>query len=213
MGEPSDRDTVGREWNNWAGDEGCRPQAIVRPASIEQIADAIGRAASEDWRVRVAGAGHSFSDIACSDGMLVSLERFGAVLDIDRDSGLARVQGGITIAALNARLAEHGLALENLGDIDVQSIAGAISTATHGTGAALRNIPSQVQELKLMLADGSTLVCSDRRDKRDRSDASSGESADDGGSELLRAARRARRAGCRGGGDAALRAGVHPARD
>jgi L-gulonolactone oxidase len=75
-----------------------------------------------------------------------------------------RVQGGITIAQLNERLAEHGLALENLGDIDVQSIAGAISTATHGTGARLRNIPSQVVELTLVLADGSVLVCSQEHD-------------------------------------------------
>ncbi|HEU0250040.1 MAG TPA: D-arabinono-1,4-lactone oxidase, partial [Solirubrobacteraceae bacterium] len=104
------------------------------------------------------------SDIACSEGMLISLERFGEVLDVDRDSGLVRVQGGITIAALNAQLAEHGLALENLGDIDVQSIAGAISTATHGTGAALRNIPSQVVELGLVLADGSMLRCSTESD-------------------------------------------------
>ncbi len=93
------------------------------------------------------------------------------VLDVDRSGGLVRVQGGITIRELNRRLAEHGLALENLGDIDVQSIAGAISTATHGTGAKLPNIPSQVAALTLVLADGSTLECS-------------GE-----GSELLRAAR------------------------
>jgi FAD/FMN-containing dehydrogenase len=160
MGEPSDRQTVEGNWKNWAGDEGCRPRAIVRPQSTKQIAEALDRAASEDWRVRVAGAGHSFSDVACSEGMLISLDCFGAVLDVDRDSGLVRVQGGLTIAALNVQLARHGLALENLGDIDVQSVAGAISTATHGTGARLRNISSQVAELKLVLADGSTLVCS-----------------------------------------------------
>jgi L-gulono-1,4-lactone dehydrogenase len=164
MREPSDKDTVGEEWRNWAGDEGCRPRALVRPESIEQVSEALVRAATAGWGVRVAGAGHSFSDIACSDGMLLSLERFGGVLDVDRDSGLVRVQAGITIAALNERLAEHGLAMENLGDIDVQSIAGAISTATHGTGARLRNIPSQVAELKLVLADGSTLQCSPERD-------------------------------------------------
>jgi L-gulono-1,4-lactone dehydrogenase len=164
MREPSDRHSVDGQWRNWTGDEGCQPRAIVRPRSIEQIAEAVGRAADEAWRVRVAGAGHSFSDIACTDGMLLLLERFGDVLDVDRDTGLVRVQGGITIAALNARLAEHGLAMENLGDIDVQSIAGAISTATHGTGARLRNIPSQVTELKLVLADGSTLQCSPERD-------------------------------------------------
>jgi L-gulonolactone oxidase len=152
------------EWRNWAGDEGCRPRAIVHPGSVQEIAAAVGRAARDGLRVRVAGAGHSFSDIACSDGLLIVLDRFQGVLDVDRESGLVRVQGGTTIALLNACLAEHGLALENLGDIDVQSIAGAISTATHGTGARLRNIPSQVAELTLVLADGSTLVCSQERD-------------------------------------------------
>lgn len=110
--------------------------------------------------VRVAGSGHSFSDIACTDGMQLRLDGLSQVLDVDRESGLVRVQAGITIHALNERVAEHGLALENLGDIDAQTIAGAISTATHGTGARLRNIPAQVQEIKLVLADGSTLTCS-----------------------------------------------------
>jgi L-gulonolactone oxidase len=114
-----------------------------------------------DRRVRVAGAGHSFSDVALTDGSQLRLDRLTGVLDVDRSSGLVRVQGGITIRELNARLAEHGLALENLGDIDVQSIAGAISTATHGTGARLRNISAQVVELILVLADGSTLRCAE----------------------------------------------------
>jgi L-gulonolactone oxidase len=164
MREPNALETSDVEWHNWTGDEGCRPRAIVHPGSIEEIAAAMGRAAREGLRVRVAGAGHSFSDIACTDGLLIVLDRFGRVLDVDSDSGLVRVQGGITIAQLNARLAEHGLALENLGDIDVQSIAGAISTATHGTGARLSNIPSQVVELTLVLADGSMIECSQERD-------------------------------------------------
>jgi FAD-linked oxidoreductase len=164
MSEPSGPKSGGMEWRNWAGDESCRPRAVVRPGSIEEIAAALGRAAREDLHVRVAGAGHSFSDVACTDGLLIVLDRFQRVLDIDPGSRLVRVQGGITIARLNARLAEHGLALENLGDIDVQSIAGAISTATHGTGARLRNISSQVAELTLVLANGSTLVCSPEHD-------------------------------------------------
>src|SRR4029079_7891058 len=106
------------------------------------------------------GAGHSFSDLALTDGVLITLERMSAVLEADRASGLVRVQAGITIHELSARLAEHGLAMENLGDIDVQSIAGAISTATHGTGALLKNIASQVAALKLVPAAGSTLKCS-----------------------------------------------------
>jgi FAD-linked oxidoreductase len=152
------------EWRNWAGDEGCRPSEIAHPGSIEEVAAAVARAERDGLRVRVAGAGHSFSDIVCTDGLLVVLDRLRRVLAVDREARLVRVQGGITIAQLNARLAEEGLALENLGDIDVQSIAGAISTATHGTGAQLRNIPSQVAELKLVLADGSTLVCSHEHD-------------------------------------------------
>ncbi len=152
------------EWRNWAGDQRCAPAAIERPTSIAEIAAALERAAAYGHRVRVAGAGHSFSDIALTDGRLLKLDRMNRLLDVDRASGLVRVQGGITIHALNARLAAVGLALENLGDIDVQSIAGAISTATHGTGASLRNIPSQVAALTLVLADGSTLHCSAQDD-------------------------------------------------
>lgn len=164
MREPNDPHNSDVQWRNWCGDEHCHPTTIVHPGSIEEIAATLERAVRDGQRVRVAGAGHSFSDIACSDGLLIVLDRFQRVLDSDRESGLVRVQAGITIAQLNAYLAAHGLAMENLGDIDVQSIAGAISTATHGTGALLRNIPSQVVELTLVLADGSTLVCSEDRD-------------------------------------------------
>jgi L-gulono-1,4-lactone dehydrogenase len=160
MSEPSDQHESAVTWRNWAGDQLCRPSAIERPSSIGELSDAIAQASRRGWRVRVAGAGHSFSDITCTDGLMLSLERLAGVLDVDPSSGLARVQAGITIDELSRRLAPHGLALENLGDVDAQSIAGAISTATHGTGARLRNISSQVEELKLVLADGSTLECS-----------------------------------------------------
>jgi L-gulono-1,4-lactone dehydrogenase len=143
-------------WRNWAGDQRCTPAAIERPGSVTEVVAAIERAAASEQRVRVAGSGHSFTDAACTDGRLLSLERMNRVLDVDRASGLVRVEGGIRIHALSAALAEHGLAFENLGDIDVQTIAGAISTATHGTGARLRNLSAQVESLELVLADGST---------------------------------------------------------
>jgi L-gulono-1,4-lactone dehydrogenase len=164
MSEPSDRHQTAVRWRNWAGDQLCWPAAISRPGSLEELSAAIERATRSGLRVRAAGAGHSFSDIACTDGLMVSLERLAGIVDIDRSSGLVRVQAGITIRELSRRLIPHGLALENLGDIDVQSVAGAISTATHGTGARLGNISSQVQELKLVLADGSTLECSAQHD-------------------------------------------------
>jgi L-gulono-1,4-lactone dehydrogenase len=140
------------------------PARLERPRSLDELSAALARADARDLRVRAVGAGHSFSDIACSDGTLISLEGLAHVLDVDRERGLVRVQAGITIKALSEHLAAHGLALENLGDIDVQSVAGAISTATHGTGARLANIPSQVAQLKLLLADGSTLVCDAMRE-------------------------------------------------
>jgi len=164
MSEPSDRQTSTATWANWAGDERCSPTALRRPASTEELAAAVASAGREGLRVRVAGSGHSFSDIACSEGLLLSMERMTGVLDVDASGGLVRVQAGITIRELSRRLAAHGLALENLGDIDAQTVAGAISTATHGTGARLRNLSSQTVELALVLADGSTLACSAERD-------------------------------------------------
>ena len=97
--------------------------------------------------------------------MMLTLDGLASVLEVDRSSGLVRVQGGITIRELSGQLAGHGLAMENLGDVDAQSIAGAISTATHGTGAKLRNISSQVVGLTLVLGDGSTLECSQELDE------------------------------------------------
>lgn len=151
-------------WRNWAADERCRPAAVELPGSVDEISEAVTRAARHDRHVRVAGSGHSFSDVALTDGSQLRLDRLTRVLDVDRPSGLVRVQAGITIQALSRQLVEHGLALENLGDIDSQTIAGAISTATHGTGAHLRNLSAQVAELALVLADGSTLQCSEERD-------------------------------------------------
>jgi L-gulonolactone oxidase len=146
-------------FRNWAGDEGCTPTTIERPASTDELRRLVATAADADRPIKVTGAGHSFTDIACTDGLMIHLDRMNRVLDVDRSAGLVRVEAGITIHELSERLAEHGLACENLGDIDVQTIAGAISTATHGTGGTLRNIPSQVAELDLVLADGTLLTC------------------------------------------------------
>jgi FAD-linked oxidoreductase len=169
MSEPTDPDLrpvggASQPWRNWTGDQSCRPARREWPASIDELSAAVQRAVTDGLRVRAAGSGHSFSDIDRTDGLMLSLDRMSAVLEVDRASGLARVQAGITIRELGRALDAHGLALANVGDIDVQTIAGAISTATHGTGAELPNIPAQVSELTLVLADGSTLACSAERD-------------------------------------------------
>jgi len=164
MREPNDHRAAAGGWSNWAGDQRCRPAQRCSPRSLEELQSAVAQARERGLRVRVAGSGHSFSDIACTDGMMLSLERFNRVLEVDTASARVRAQAGITIHELSRTLLEHGLALENLGDVDVQTIAGAISTATHGTGARLQNIPSQLRAITLVLADGSLLKCSAESD-------------------------------------------------
>ncbi len=151
-------------WRNWAGDQQCVPAAVEHPGSLDELRAAIGRAAEAGRDVRVTASGHSFTDIACTDGTMIRLDRMNGVLDIDRAAGLARVEGGIVIRDLSGRLAAEGLALENLGDIDVQTVSGAISTATHGTGERFRNISSQVESVQLVTGDGTVVECSRESD-------------------------------------------------
>ncbi len=151
-------------WRNWNGEQRCAPAALLRPGSEDEVAAAVTRAAAAGHVVRVAGAGHSFTGAVLTDGTLLDLGRMDAVLDADAQTGLVRVQAGITIKALSEQLAHRGLALENLGDINVQSIAGATATGTHGTGAALRNISASITAARLVLADGSALDCSEADD-------------------------------------------------
>jgi FAD-linked oxidoreductase len=139
---------VARSWTNWTKDQRCVPERVERPGSEAELARVVAGAR----RVKVAGAGHSFTDIACTDGVMVDLSGLNRVLAVDGDE--VTVEAGITIRELGPALAERGLALENQGDVDPQTLAGAISTATHGTGARFRNISAQVVGLRLVRADG-----------------------------------------------------------
>jgi L-gulono-1,4-lactone dehydrogenase len=147
-------------WTNWGGTASCGPAEVRAPASEDELAELVRRAASAGRRVKAVGSGHSFTDIACTDGVLVRPDRYDRVLEVDVDRRTATVQSGITIARLSEELARQGLALENQGDVAYQTIAGAIATATHGTGRLLGNISSQVCGLTLVLADGELLRCS-----------------------------------------------------
>lgn len=115
----------------------------------------IVRAAEAGRTVSVAGSGHSFTEAPMTEGTMIRVEALSGVIDADPSTGLIKVGGGTVLADLNEELARLGLAMENLGDIDRQTIAGAISTATHGTGARLPNISAQVEAIELVLADGS----------------------------------------------------------
>ncbi len=143
------------EFVNWAGDQRCRPAWVGAPRSREELAEAVGAAAAAGQKVSVAGSGHSFTEAAMTDAVMLRVEALRGVIDADRESGLVKVGAGTVLRDLNEEVASLGLALENLGDIDAQTIAGAISTGTHGTGADLRNIPAGVEGIELVLADGS----------------------------------------------------------
>jgi L-gulono-1,4-lactone dehydrogenase len=144
-------------WRNWAGDQQCVPAAVEWPASLDELRRALSRATAAGRKVRVAASGHSFTDIACTDGHMLRLERMDRVREADRESGLVKVDAGIGMRKLSDELDRLGLALENMGDIDKQTLAGALSTGTHGTGARLGNISAQVEGMELVLADGSVL--------------------------------------------------------
>jgi L-gulono-1,4-lactone dehydrogenase len=153
------------EWRNWTGDQRCSPAAVERPRTLEGLIQAIGRAADRGLAIHATGSGHSFTEAALTDGAMIRIEALNRVLDADPDSGLVRVEAGITLRDLSTSLWERGLAMENLGDIDRQTLAGAISTATHGTGAGFRNLSAQVEALELVLADGSVLEVSEQADR------------------------------------------------
>jgi L-gulonolactone oxidase len=147
-------------WRNWGRNQSCTPAAVEQPESELEVAEAVRRAHSAGQTVKVAGAGHSFTDIACTDGRLLHLDRLDRVVALDPDARTVTVEGGIPLWKLNEELARRDLALPNLGDIDRQSISGAIATATHGGGKRFGGLATFVTALELVTADGDLLRCS-----------------------------------------------------
>jgi FAD-linked oxidoreductase len=142
---------VPETWTNWARDQRCAPERIARPGSEEELSELVAGARA----VRAVGAGHSFTDIACTDGLLVDLSRMARVLSVEGQD--VTVEAGVTLHALGEELAARGLALENQGDIDAQTLAGALSTGTHGTGARFGNISSRVVGMRIVTGSGESV--------------------------------------------------------
>jgi L-gulono-1,4-lactone dehydrogenase len=147
-------------WQNWAGTASADPVRRHWPRSTDEIADAVTAAANDGLTVRALGSGHSFTAAAATSGAALDLSGWTGIVAADLDSGLVTVRSGTTIRDLNATLETLGLAMANLGDIDAQTVSGAISTGTHGTGARLGGIATQVAGLELVMADGSVVSCS-----------------------------------------------------
>lgn len=148
-------------WSNWSGSQTASPRRLERPRDLDELKSALTGAAGP---VRVVGSGHSFTPVAATDGTLIKLDRLGLVHSVDRANRRAWVNAGARLKYLSPELERHGLAFRNLGDITEQSLAGAISTATHGTGASLPCLSAEITALKIMTADGGMLTVSRETD-------------------------------------------------
>ena len=148
------------EWTNWSRNVTAAPREVTHPENVDQLVHLITAASQAGRTVKPVGTGHSFNSIAATDGVQICLDRLTGITNVDDNTGLVTVRGGTTLSELNSLLTAEGLALENLGDIDKQTIAGAVSTGTHGTGVRFGGLATQIRQLVLITADGSQLRCS-----------------------------------------------------
>jgi L-gulonolactone oxidase len=153
---------MGVTTRNWAGNQRCLPISTAMVASLDDVVAVVQGAASRGERVKAIGGAHSFTDAAMTGGHLLGLDKMNRVLAVDGFD--VTVQAGIRLRDLNEELAQRGLALPNLGDIDRQSIAGAASTATHGTGAALGNLATTIVAMEIVSGDGTVVRCDESND-------------------------------------------------
>jgi len=154
-----------RVWRNWSGLVRSVPRSIVYPASVEEVVAIVKSCATEGRKLRVVGSGHSFTRLVQTDDVLVSLDQLQGVIAVDQERGIAEVWGGTKLDRLGEELHAHGVAQENLGDINAQSIAGAISTGTHGTGERLGSLATQAVGLTVVTAAGEILECTPEQDE------------------------------------------------
>ncbi|MGG0717987.1 D-arabinono-1,4-lactone oxidase [Robertmurraya massiliosenegalensis] len=156
----------GKRWRNWARTSESQPEKILYPSSVEEVILLVKEASEQKKKIRVVGAGHSFTSLAKTDSWLVSLDLLSGIEQLDEANGTVTVLAGTRLFQLGKELGKAGYAQENLGDINVQSIAGAISTGTHGTGLQFGNISTQVVELVLVTANGEVLTVSEKQNAR-----------------------------------------------
>lgn len=145
-----------RPWSNWSGLQRCQPSQWLLPASEDELRSAIRTAPGP---LRCVGAGHSFTPLVPTNGSLISLDRLSGVVAVDAQRRQARVRAGTRLGQLSRELHAQGLSLMNQPDIDVQTLAGALATGTHGTGRTLGALHEQVLGLRLVTPSGELLEC------------------------------------------------------
>lgn len=142
---------------NWSGSISFTPQKLKRPASEREVVRLVRQARRRGRGVRPIGSGHSSTPLMSTEDVLVSLDRMVGVVEADPQQGWARVLPGTGLRDLGAELERHGLAMENLGDVDYQAIAGALCTATHGSGISLGNLSSTMIGGRLVTGEGKVV--------------------------------------------------------
>lgn len=142
---------------NWSGSVRFTPREVRVPSSENEVLGALAAARASGSGLRVVGAGHSFSALVATDGVLLTLDDHHGLVRAESDTGLVTLRGGTRLREIGPLLAPHGLALEVMGDIDAQSIAGAIQTGTHGTGARFTGFAGMVRALRIALPDGTVV--------------------------------------------------------
>ncbi|KAM5532677.1 hypothetical protein V8D89_013646 [Ganoderma adspersum] len=147
-------------FTNWGLTYSCRPLCVFEPENEAQCELVLELARREGKKVRVAGVGHSPSDLACTSEYMLRTEKLDKVLEVNREKRYVVAQSGITLNALHAALGKHGLAMKNIGSISDQTLGGVVTTATHGSGIHYPVISMDVLALVLLLADGSRVRCS-----------------------------------------------------
>jgi L-gulono-1,4-lactone dehydrogenase len=147
-------------WRNWAGNQEAVASAVARPTSTDAVAAAVRDVAAAGGTVKPVGTGHSFTAAAATTGVRLNLSGLSGIVSLSRASKLVRVRAGTPLSHLNAELAQQGLAMPNLGDIDVQTVSGALATGTHGTGKDYGCLSTFVVELELVTGTGEVLRCS-----------------------------------------------------
>jgi L-gulono-1,4-lactone dehydrogenase len=151
--------TQRKRWRNHTGNQAVEPLRIYRPATLGELREIVATAVSDGATVRAVGSGHSWSDVALTEGYLIETDRLARPLAVDclrRDwhgERLERVEAGMRLRALNQVLADKGLALSQMGGYDAQTVAGVISTSTHGSGISLGAFPDYARSLDIVAAD------------------------------------------------------------
>lgn len=135
---------------------------MVTPTSVGELQEAVRRAAEDGLKVKAVGTGHSFTAAAATDGVLIRPQSLTGIRSLDRTAGTVTVAAGTVLKDLNQALAKEGLSLTNMGDIMEQTVSGATSTGTHGTGRDSASLSAQIRGLELVTADGRLLTCSEK---------------------------------------------------